>query len=114
MNAKPMAASKKDESDCQGEIVKVEEVTRRAKIINRPAPEYTPAARKNRISGEVVLIVVLCRSGKVTNAKVIQGLPQGLTESCLDAAKKIEFEPAEKNGQTVSVRMRIEYNFDLF
>ncbi len=103
-----------NDEDCQGIVFKQEEVSRKARITNRPAPEYTPAARRNRISGNVVLIIVLCRTGKVTNAKVVQGLPQGLTESCLDAAKRIEFEPAEKDGQPASVKVRIEYNFDLF
>ena len=102
------------DGDCQGAVFKLDEVSRKPRITSRPAPEYTQAARRNRISGNVVLIIVLCRTGKVTDAKVVQGLPQGLTESCLDAAKRIEFEPAEKDGQPVSVRMQIEYNFDLF
>jgi len=103
-----------NDEDCQGIVFKQEEVSRKARITNRPAPEYTQSARRNRISGNVVLTIVLCRTGKVTDAKVVQGLPQGLTESCLDAAKRIEFEPAEKDGQPASVKVRIEYNFDLF
>src|SRR6266436_1799957 len=102
------------DGDCEGTVFKLDEVSRKPRITNRPAPEYTQSARRNRISGNVVLIIVLCRTGKVTNAKVIQGLPQGLTESCLGAAKRIEFQPAEKDDQPVSVKMRIEYNFDLF
>ncbi len=103
-----------NDADCQGTVFKPEEVSRKARITNRPAPEYTQAARRNRISGNVVLTIVLCRTGKVTDAKVVQGLPQGLTESCLDAAKRIEFEPAQKDGQPVSVKVQIEYNFELF
>jgi protein TonB len=103
-----------NDADCESTVFKLEDVSRKPRITNRPAPEYTQAARRNRISGNVVLIIVLCRTGKVTDEKVIQGLPQGLTESCLDAAKRIQFEPAEKDGQTVSVKVRIEYNFDLF
>ncbi len=113
-NSQSNGSKATNDADCEGTVFKPEEVSRKPRITNRPAPEYTQAARRNRISGNVVLIIVLCRTGKVTNAKVVQGLPQGLTESCLDAAKRIEFEPAEKNGQPVSVKVRIDYNFDLF
>jgi TonB family protein len=102
------------DSGCGGEVYKVSEVTRKARIINRPSPAYTPDARRNRTSGMVSLIVVLCSSGKVTDVKVIQGLPHGLTESCVEAAQHIEFEPAERDGKPVSVKVLMEYNFDLY
>ena len=114
VSATPEGFGLTGDSQCSGSIFRVNEVSRRPRITNRPAPEYTPAARRNRISGNVVLIIVLCSTGKVTDAKVVQGLPYGLTESCVEAAKRIEFEPAEKDGHAVSVKMEIEYNFDLF
>jgi hypothetical protein len=50
----------------------------------------------------------------VTDIKVIQGLPHGLTESSIEAVRRMTFEPAEKDGQAVSVRISTEYRFDLF
>jgi hypothetical protein len=42
------------------------------------------------------------------------GLPYGLTENAINAAYKIAFEPVKKAGHPVSVRIFIEYNFDLY
>ena len=45
--------------------------------------------------------------------RVTSGLPYGLTESSIAAATKIKFVPAMKDGKFVSVRMQLEYHFNL-
>jgi TonB family protein len=90
------------------------EASRGPHILDRPTPAYTEEARRNRTLGSVILSIVLCRNSKVTDIKVIQGLPYGLTESSIEAARKMTLEPAEKDGQAVSVRINTEYKFDLF
>jgi outer membrane biosynthesis protein TonB len=40
-------------------------------------------------------------------------LPHGLTEKAIEAAKKIRFNPAVRDGQPVSVRGNLEYTFNL-
>jgi Gram-negative bacterial TonB protein C-terminal len=57
--------------------------------------------------------VVLSATGKVTNIRVVSGLPDGLTKRAVDAAKKIEFIPAMKDGKYVSMFMQLEYDFSL-
>ncbi|HEX6283216.1 MAG TPA: energy transducer TonB [Pyrinomonadaceae bacterium] len=44
----------------------------------------------------------------------VQGLPYGLTENAVDAAKKIKYFPAIKDGKRVSMWMQLEYNFNLY
>lgn len=88
-------------------------LTRRAVIISRPEPEMTEESRRNGISGTVVLRAVFSSSGKVTNIRVVQGLPYGLTEKAVKAASKIKFEPAIKDGHFVSQYIQLEYNFSL-
>lgn len=92
---------------------KMKEVDRRAKITERAQPSYTEAARENRVEGVVRLRVVLCPSGSVSNVKVLAGLPDGLTEQAIVAARKIKFEPAEKDGARVAQFVLLEYNFRL-
>ena len=90
---------------------KQSEVTRRAVITDRPEAEFTEKARQNDVEGVVRLRVVLGASGKVSDINVIKGLPDGLTEKCVAAAKKIRFHPAEKDGRKVSQYVVIEYAF---
>jgi TonB family protein len=64
--------------------------------------------------GTVVLKAVFSSDGSVKNIKVVSGLPHGLTERAIDAASKIKFIPAQKDGKYVSMLMTLEYNFNLF
>ena len=90
------------------------EVTTGARVLSKPEPQYTEEARRNQITGTVILRVVFSRSGEVTNIRAIQTLSDGLTEKAIAAARKIRFVPATKNGQTVSMYMQLEYNFNLY
>ena len=90
------------------------EVTQKARILSKTEPPYTEEARKNQISGTVVLQVVLSSSGQVTNIRAVSGLPYGLTEKAIAAARQIRFTPAMKDGRAVSQYTRIEYNFNLY
>jgi TonB family protein len=90
------------------------EVTRKAIIVSKTEPFYTPQARANQIVGAVVLEATLAEDGYVSNIAVTRGLKDGLTESAIEAARSIRFFPAEKDGKPVSQRMTLEYNFNLF
>ena len=90
------------------------EVTTRARILSKPEPQYTEEARKDGITGTVILRVVLSRTGQVTNIQVIQRLGAGLTEKAIVAARQIRFVAATKNGQPVPMYMQLEYNFNLY
>lgn len=97
---------------CVGDVHKAVEVSRPAKITARPEPSYTDEARAHGVRGRVVLTAVMCWSGKVTDIKVIETLPFGMTERAIQAARQMKFIPAEKDGQRVSQRIQIEYNFN--
>lgn len=90
------------------------EVTSKARVLSKPEPTYTEAARKNQITGTVVLRAVFSSSGTVTNIKAVSGLPDGLTERAIAAAKQIRFVPATKDGRPVSMYMELQYNFNLY
>jgi TonB family protein len=87
---------------------------KKAKILKRPDPEYTTAARKNQIQGVVVLRAALMSNGEVTNISVLKGLSDGLSEAAMEAARKIKFRPAILDGQPVSIWIQIEYQFSLY
>jgi TonB family protein len=90
------------------------QVTERARVLAKPEPQYTEDARRNQITGSVVLRVVFSRTGEVTNIRAIHALPFGLTERAIAAARQIRFRPATKDGRLVNVYMQLEYNFNLY
>jgi protein TonB len=95
-------------------IFRVAEVTTRARVLSKPEPQYTEEARRNQISGTVILNVVFSRTGQVINIQAAQPLCCGLTEKAIAAARQIRFVPATREGNPVSVRMQLEYNFNLY
>src|SRR5215213_5603860 len=90
------------------------DVTTKARLISKPEPQYTEDARKNQITGTVVLKVVFASNGSVQNIRTVSGLPYGLTERAIAAARNIKFVPATKDGHQVSMWMQLEYNFNLY
>ncbi len=90
------------------------EVTQKARVLSKPEPQYTEDARKNQITGTVVLRAVFSSSGQVTNISARAGLPYGLTERAIAAARQIKFIPAMKDGRAVSMYIQLEYNFNLY
>ena len=97
--------------NCAGPAYKGKEVTRKAKITSYPAPDMPKDKRASEVEGQVVLDVVACKDGRITNIEVIQRQPYGTTEAAINAARRVKFRPAEKDGQVVSQRMRFEYSF---
>ncbi|HEU4875942.1 MAG TPA: energy transducer TonB [Pyrinomonadaceae bacterium] len=90
------------------------EVEQRARLLFKPEPQYTEEARRNQITGTVVLRVVFESSGEVVQIRAVRTLPFGLTERAIAAARQIKFAPAMKSGHAVSVHMQLEYNFNLY
>ena len=90
------------------------DVTTKARLISKPEPQYTEDARKNQVTGTVVLKVVFASNGSVQNIRTVSVLPYGLTERAIAAARQIKFVPATKDGHQVSMWMQLEYNFNLY
>ncbi|HEY6245144.1 MAG TPA: energy transducer TonB [Pyrinomonadaceae bacterium] len=90
------------------------DVEQRARLLSKPEPQYTEEARRNQITGTVMLRVVFSSAGHVEQIHAVQTLPFGLTEKAIAAARQIRFVPATKAGHSVSVWMQLEYNFNLY
>jgi TonB family protein len=91
------------------------EITERAIIKSKPNPRYPPEARSYGVRGVVKLRIILGSDGKVRDKiEVIEGLPHGVTEEAIKAARKIKFEPARKDGRPVSRYVTVVYHFNLY
>jgi len=103
--AKPPAEVEKER------IYTGKEVDKKPVVKSKPQPDYTREAQGHGTGGVVVLRCVFAANGKVTNIHVVVGLPDGLTQAAIDAASRIKFKPALKDGKPVSMWIELQYNF---
>lgn len=89
------------------------ELDTKVRIESKPDPSYTSEAEAQRINGTVILRCIFTSQGTVTNIRVVKGLPAGLTERAMEAARHIQFIPATKDGKPVSMWLQLEYHFRL-
>jgi hypothetical protein len=62
----------------------------------------------------VKLKITFLATGQIGAIFVVKGLPNGLSEQAVIAAKGIRFEPAKKNGVPYSVPKIISYSFTIY
>jgi TonB family protein len=82
-------------------------------VLHKVNPDYTRQARAAKISGVVLLSVVVDSDGTARNLRVVRGVDSGLDQNAVAAVKKWKFRPARKDGQPVSVNATIEVHFRL-
>jgi len=78
-----------------------------------PSPQYTEEARQGQIQGVVILEAIIDDEGNVSAVRVLKGLPMGLAESAVDAAKQWKFKPATLDGVPVPVYFNLTVSFSL-
>ena len=83
-----------------------------AKLIRQIPPVYPPLAIRARISGAVVLRLVVAGDGTVKDVSVISG-NQFLTQAAMDAARQWLYKPTLLNGAPVEVLTEATINFRL-
>jgi TonB family protein len=76
-------------------------------------PVYSEKARRDRISGIVILQAIIDRDGSVSGVHVLKGLSDDLDQSASDAVRQWRFAPATKDGQPVSVIFNMTVQFRL-
>jgi tetratricopeptide (TPR) repeat protein len=103
-----------DESVSNGAPIIQETKSIRPTILYREKAKYTEDARQAGTQGTVVLQVIFRSDGVLVIQRVIRYLPYGLTLKAVEAASKIKFTPAMKDGAPVSVRGPLEYAFNLY
>lgn len=77
----------------------------------RVEPVPTSAAKKARISGIVILEVVIDKNGRVRDVQVLKPLPFGLAEAAVDAVKQWQFRPGTLNDEPVDVLFNLTVQF---
>ncbi len=84
-----------------------------AEILDKPRPAYTDEARRLDVEGEVLLEVTFEASGETKVVRVLRGLGHGLDESAQDAARRIHFRPAQRDGAAIDSSAIVHIIFQL-
>jgi TonB family protein len=84
------------------------------RLLNTVNPDYTEAARKEKIQGVVRVEIVVTPQGKPCPVKVVRGLRPELDRNAVKAVEKWMFEPAQREGKPVASRIVVEVSFRLY
>jgi len=87
---------------------------RSVRILSKQNAPYTAKARSLGIEGQVLLLIEFRADGKIGFVFPLTELAGGLTESAIDAARKMRFEPAMLNGKPVTALQQASYVFNTF
>ncbi len=83
------------------------------KLVKKVAPIYPAEAKKEKISGKVMLDVTINEEGKVAAVKVKESSHPALEKAAVDAVKQWEYAPMRINDKPVAVITTITLNFAL-
>jgi len=87
--------------------------TSSVEITFKPKPIYTDEARQLKLEGEVLLEVMFGSNGQLHVNKVVRGMGHGLDEAAMNAANKMRFKPALRNGTPVDSTAIVHVVFQL-
>jgi protein TonB len=79
-----------------------------------PEPEMSDEAKREKISGNVLVNLLVDENGNPTHVRVRRGTGYGLDEKAVEAVKQYKFKPAMEDGKPVTVSLNVEVNFQIF
>lgn len=82
------------------------------KKLKNVSPVYPDIAKQARVQGVVILECTISPQGKVSDVKVLRGIPL-LDQAAVDAVKQWVYTPTLLNGVPVPVIMTVTVNFKL-
>jgi TonB family protein len=84
-------------------------------LVSSPKPEYPPMARNLRVEGIVVVSILVDENGRVQDVRMADPIEKkvGINEAALDAARRVTYKPATKEGVRVKMWTRLRIPFKL-
>ncbi len=99
----------------EGDLVDFADLDRKPELVHFVEPEYPPIARKRRLTGSVILTVLIDETGAVADVRVLRGdsTKIGFDEAAVRAARRMRFSPPMKDGKRVRTWLAFPVNFQL-
>jgi protein TonB len=83
------------------------------RLLREVKADYTEAARRRHIEGEVDMEIVVNRDGSVGQVTVTRGLGEGLDQRAVAAVRQWQFAPARRRGEAIDVVVDVSVEFTL-
>lgn len=84
------------------------------RLLKSVDPEFSEYARVLKVSGNVLVHLVVGTDGLPRHVEVRRPVGFGLDEKAVEAVQQYRFEPAVKDGQAVPVELAVDVNFQIF
>jgi TonB family protein len=81
-------------------------------VVSKVQPVYPEAAKKDKVTGSVVLAATIGKDGTVEKLRVVSG-PSALQRAAIDAVKQWRYQPFLLNGNPIVVKTNITVAFSL-
>ncbi|MGD0963847.1 MAG: TonB family protein [Candidatus Acidiferrales bacterium] len=91
-------------------LVPVGDQIKKPLLVSQVLPEYPALARQAHIEGAVVVEILIEKSGRVGDVKVVSG-PPALRQAAVDAVRRWKYQTTLLNGQPMAVRMSVTIRF---
>ncbi len=85
-----------------------------ARVLRQVLPKFPPGASRFGIGGDLVVQIVIDKSGQATLPRIVRALPAPtLSFVALEALKHWQFEPARRNGEPVPIVFDLTVHYKL-
>jgi TonB family protein len=81
-------------------------------VVTKAPPVYPEDAKKNKVTGDVILAATIGKDGTVEKLRVVSG-PSALQRAAVDAVKQWRYQPFLLNGNPIEVKTNITIKFTL-
>lgn len=81
------------------------------RVTHQVTPQAKPDARGFRLSGSVIVGLIVSSSGEPKDVHVVTSLDKDVDQTAVEAVKQWTFAPARKGEQPVAVRITVEIRF---
>lgn len=92
--------------------VRIDPAVQANKLVKRPDPEYPQLAHRARMSGQVLLEVLVGRDGRVRRVRSLRG-DAVFIDAAIDAVKGYVYKPTFLDDQAVDIVTEVTIDFDL-
>ncbi len=82
------------------------------KLVKAAQPVYPAAQLESGASATVALVLTLDDTGKVTDVSVATSAGEDFDQAAIDAAKQLEFTPAQRDGSPVASKIPFRIQFE--
>ncbi|MEM9446461.1 MAG: energy transducer TonB [Verrucomicrobiota bacterium] len=87
------------------------ELDKPAQAVFQGLPVYPPELQKKKLKGRAIITFIVGKDGRVQSPKAIKSDHPAFGKAAVDAVRKWKFEPGERDGKKVAMKMKVPISF---